>query len=157
MSNHVKIATVKEKQTILELWKPYIDELFRSFYKRPDHKDENEVYRYPLLDIYWQEDTNIPYLVFSGKKLAGFALVSYDRDYWRINEFYILPEFRRHGIAFDCAVEICRKHPGNWEISFHKYNFPGRSLWQNLADELSEEPVSTGQSSSSHDYIRFSV
>jgi len=157
MSNHIKIVTTKEKQIILKLWKPYIDELFSSYYKKSDYRDEEEVYRYPLLDIYWQEDTSIPYLVLSGKEVAGFALVSYDRDYWRINEFYILPEFRGLGVAFDCAVEICRNHPGNWEISFHKHNFPGRSLWQKLADNLMQGAVSTGQSSSSHDYIRFSV
>jgi predicted acetyltransferase len=157
MSNRIKIATIEEKQTIYKLWKPYIDELYSSYYKRPASKDEADIYRYPLLDIYWQEEVMFPYLVFSGKEVAGFALVSYDRDYWRINEFYILPEFRRLGIAFDCAAEICRKHPGDWEISYNKHNFPGRSLWQKLADNLSQGPVSTGQSSSSHDYMRFSV
>ncbi len=98
-----------------------------------------------------------PYLVLSGKEVAGFALVSYDRDHWRINEIYILPEFRRLGIAFDCATEIFRKHPGNWEISFHKNNCASRSLWQKLANNLSKGVISTGQSTSSHDYIRFSV
>lgn len=157
MTNHVKKATAEEKQIIVKLWKPYIDELFSSFYKRPEYKEEDEIYQYPLLDIYWQEDTNIPYLVLSDKKVTGFALVSYDRDYWRINEFYIIPEFRRLGIAFDSAAQICRKHPGNWEISYNKHNLPGRSLWQKLAVNLSHSPVSTGQSSSSHEYMRFSI
>jgi predicted acetyltransferase len=157
MSNHITKATFGEKQTIHSLWKPYIDELINSYYKSQDYKDEDEVYHYPWLDNYWQEETKFPYLILSGKEVAGFALVSYDRDYWRITEFYILPKFRRLGVAFDCATEIFRKYPGNWEISFNKHNFPSRSLWQKVADNLSKGVISTGQTSSSHDYIRFSV
>jgi predicted acetyltransferase len=157
MSNHIKKVSVEDKQTILNLWKPYIDELNNSYYESQDDKDEEEIYHYTWLDNYWQEETRFPYLVLSGKKVAGFALINFSSDYWRINEFYILPEFRRHGVAFDCATEIFRKHPGNWEISFNKRNIPGRSLWQKLAGNISKGTISTGESSSSHDYIRFSV
>ncbi len=55
MSNHIKKATVKEKQTIHNLWKPYIDELNNSYYKSREYKDEDEVYHYPWLDNYWQK------------------------------------------------------------------------------------------------------
>ena len=72
-------------------------------------------------------------------------------------EFFILPEFRRRGIVFTCAINIFRKHPGKWEIRFNKHNIPSRSLWNKLADNVSKGTVSAGQLDLSHDYIRFSV
>ena len=157
MSNHIKKATIEDKPTIHTFIQPYLDELSRFPDDDSDYKDEAGIYHYPYLDNYWQEKTRFPYLLYRNDQVSGFALVSYYRDHWRIAEFYILPEFRRLGVAFDCATEIFKKHPGKWEINFNKHNFPSRSLWQKLAGNISKGTIFTGQSNSGHDYIRFSV
>ena len=157
MFNRVKIATIEEKQTIHNLLQPYLDELVNFFDESPEYKDENGVYHYPFLDNYWQEDTRYPYLLYSNDQLAGFALVGYRRKFWVITEFYVLPEFRRCGVAYDCSKEIFKRHPGEWEISFNKQNVASRSLWRKLAENLSRGTTLAGEIDSSHDYIRFSV
>ena len=157
MIKKIKLATIGEKQTIHNLFQPYLEELVSVFNESPEYKDENGVYHYPYLDNYWQEETRYPYLLYSDDRIVGFVLVGHRRTFWVIAEIYVLPEFRRHGVAFDCSKEIIQRHPGEWEISFNKHNAASRSLWEKLAEHLSNGTISVGEIDSSYDYIRFSI
>ena len=159
MTFAVKLAIIKEKQLISTLIQPYLDELSHFPDEHMDDKDKNGTYHYSYLDAYWRENTRYPYLLYSDNKIAGFALVRQNREHWEMAEFYVLPEFRRRGLGTACAVDIFRKHPGNWEIHFNKHNQASRILWQNLADRLSRGAilVCEYESDTSHDCIRFLI
>ena len=157
MTFSIKPATIEQKQIIYALIQPYLDELSHFPDQNPDPKDGNGVYLYPDLDAYWQEAARYPYLLYSNSKIAGFALVRLDGEHWEMAEFYVLPEFRRRGLAMTCATEIFKRHPGEWRIGFNKHNQPSRALWQKLAEHLSKGEILAGEEDTNHDYIRFSV
>jgi predicted acetyltransferase len=152
----IRSAVIKEKEVIFTLFQPYLDELSSFPDEEIDYKDEKGIYHYPYLDDYWRESERHPYLLISDNKIAGFALVRQELKHWEIAEFYVLPEFRRCGLATNCAIDIFKKHPGNWRIEFNKHNQASRSLWQRLAECISKDDISTGELNTSHDYISFS-
>jgi predicted acetyltransferase len=157
MNIYIKKASISDKRTIHKLIQPYLDEVSQFPDDDPDETDEQGIYHYPYLDKYWQEATRFPYLLFRETALAGFALVSYYDGCWNMSEIYVLPEFRKLGVAFDCVAEIFQYHPGDWRIGFNKSNDPSRSLWDKLTDILSAVNITRGSSDVNHDYIRFSI
>ena len=157
MTFAVKSANIEEKPIILDLIQPYLAELSRLPDEDPDYKDENGIYQYPYLDHYWREKERFPYLLYGDDKIAGFALVRQDGDHWEMSEFYASPQFRRRGLAMTCVGEIFKEHPGEWRISFNKYNNPSRQLWKKLALTLAQGKIEEGESDKNHDFIRFTV
>jgi predicted acetyltransferase len=151
-----KSALVEDKNTIFALLQPYLDELSHFPDEKVDYRDENGIYQYPYLDAYWRESERHPYLLLSDRKIAGFAFVRREGNHWEMAEFYVLPEFRRHGLASVFARDIFRKHPGEWRIDFNKHNKAGDALWKKLAYCLSNGEVLAGELNASHSYIRFS-
>ncbi|MFC2014414.1 GNAT family N-acetyltransferase [Chloroflexota bacterium] len=157
MTFTLKSAAVEEKQVIFALLQPYLDELSRFPDEDPDYKDESGIYRYPYLDHYWREAERYPYIFYSASEIAGFALVRQDGEQWHIAEFYVLPQFRRLGLAMTCVTEIFRKHPGDWEIEFSKHNQAGCGLWHKMAEQYSRGDILLGESGTSREHVRFSV
>jgi predicted acetyltransferase len=151
----IKPAEISHKDTIFNLIQGYLTELSGFPDEHPDYKDENGIYLYPYLDAYWEEDSRFPYLLFSDSALAGFALVRREGDHWEMSEYYVIPEFKRRGLAEACAKAIFQKHTGKWRIGFNKHNQPSRSLWYKLADNLASVDVEKGEADTSHDYIQF--
>lgn len=159
MTFHVVPATIEEKLVILALIQPYLEELSRFPDIEPLHKDENGVYQYSYLDAYWEEKERFPYLLHSDGKIAGFALVRVRVEVdgrWEMAEFYLLPQFRRRGLAMSCVADIFEKHPGEWTIMFNKHNLPGRALWRKVAEHFAKGDIKTEQDPS-HDYLLFTV
>jgi len=158
MNNKIHLALKSEKPIIQSLLQPYLSELSRFPDEHPDSQDANGVYLYPYLDAYWREaGIRFPYLLYSGDKVTGFALVRKDGNHWEMGEFYVKPSFRHLGIAETCAGEIFRLHPGEWRIGFNKHNNASRSLWLKLAKKLARGAISEGEMDDSHDYVSFSV
>ena len=153
----IKHATIEEKKIIFGLIQPFLDELSRFPDDDPDYKDENGIYQYKNLDAYWQEKERFPYLLYSGSEIAGFSLVRLDGDHWEMEDVYVLPQFRRRGLAMTCVTEIFKEHPDLWRIAFNKHNTPSRQLWKKLALSLAHGKIEEGESDKNHDFIRFSV
>jgi len=152
-----KSATIEEKQVIRNLLQPYLDELSHFPDQDADYKDEDGIYYHPYLDAYWRERERYSYLLYSDHTISGFALVRQEHELWEMAEFYVLPEFRRHGLALTCATDIFNKHPGKWKIGYNKHNQPSRALWQKLAERLSKGDILIGELDESHDFICFAV
>ena len=157
MQFEVKPASIKEKPIIQSLIQPYLDELSRFPDEHLGYKDENDNYIYPYINFYWEEDVRFPYLLYSNDEIAGFALINKNDDLWEISEFYVKPEYRRQGIAEACTADIFRKHPGNWRISFNKYNIAGMKLWLKTAENLATGDIERGEADITHDYILFTL
>ena len=151
----IKSAIGEEKQVIFNLLQSYLNELSSFPNEQIDYKDNKGIFHYPYLDDYWHKSERHPYILLNDNVIAGFALVRKAVEHWEIAEFYVLPEYRRCGLATFCAIEIFKKHPGKWRIDFNKHNQPSRALWWKLANSLSKD-ISTGELSASHNYIRFS-
>lgn len=155
MTVAIKPASIEEKQVIFNLLQSYLHELSSFPDEEIDYKDEEGLYRYPYLDDYWRESERHPYLLLKDNEIAGFALVRQVGYHWQIAEFYVLPEFRRCGLATSCAIDIFKKHPGEWRIEFNKHNEHSQALWRKLAKSLSKD-ISTGELTTRHNYICFS-
>ena len=54
---------------------------------------------------------------------------------------YVLPEYRRKGLAFTCARLVMKKHPGAWHISYNRNNGAGSRLWNKLAETVAASGV----------------
>lgn len=105
-------------------------------------KDNTGQFRYPYLDHYWREPDRFPFILQSGEVDCGFALVRSILDpengncYYSMAEFFIAPEFRRHGLGKTAARNVMILHPGTWEVSVLKRNLPARAFWQALLTGL---------------------
>ncbi|MDP3879910.1 MAG: GNAT family N-acetyltransferase [Dehalococcoidales bacterium] len=157
MSFSVKPASLEQKQIISSLLQPYLTELSRFPDENLDYKDGNGTYFYPYLNAYWLEKERSPYLLYDDRRIAGFALVRQDGEHWEMAKFYVLPEFRRCGLGMTCAMEIFKRHPGEWRIGYNKQNQASRALWQKLAELLSKGDILAGASDASHDFTSFLV
>ena len=153
----VKPAVIQEKPLIFDLLQLYMDELSRFPDENPDYKDENGIYHYPYLDHYWKESERFPYLLLDEGEIAGFALVRLDGDHWEMAEFYVLPQFRRRGLAMTCVRDIFKRHPGGWKIMHNRHNQAGRALWWKLAERFAQGEILAGEEDASHDYLGFLV
>jgi predicted acetyltransferase len=157
MDFSIRLAKKTEKKIIFALLQPYLSELSRFPNEHPDYKDENGIYLYPYLDAYWKEKERHPYLLHDRDKIAGFALVRKDHDFWELAEFYVKPIFRRRGLAESCATEIFHRHPGEWKISFNKFNQASRNLWRKLGKNIAGGNIQESELDKSHDFISFSI
>jgi predicted acetyltransferase len=87
--------------------------------------------KYPYFESYWSDPARYPFVITSGGRTAGFALVR------RLNagnevemaEFYVAPEFRRAGIGRAAAKALFARFPGKWRISVLGSNTTGALFW----------------------------
>jgi predicted acetyltransferase len=93
---------------------------------------------YPYFDDYWRDPTRLPYLVEVGSEPIGFIFVNRwspsgrSTDY-SFAEFYVRPEWRRHGHGLCAASQVLKRHPGQWEGADY---ISGRSEVPELSDPL---------------------
>lgn len=156
MSISIRLAKIEDKETIFSLLQPYLKELSLYANEEVDCPDERGVYRYRYLDAYWLERGRYPYLLMSNRKIAGFALVRQEGSHWEMAEFYVLPEFRRRGIALSSASQVLKNHFGEWRMEFNNNNKAGSALWHKLAKNSSKTDIRSGTASIGHDYVSFS-
>lgn len=132
------------KPAIAALLQPYMRELSAWF--APD-QPVREQYEYPYLDAYWREPgERFPFLIMSDGDVAGFAFVNRhsrlgNSDVHNIAEFYVRPQYRRHGIGCSAAKEILRRFPGRWEVGILHGNEPAGRFWQRAIAAVAEGPV----------------
>jgi predicted acetyltransferase len=102
---------------------------------------------YKPLPLYWSESDRHPFLIRSGDRLAGFALVkrgsevSGNAAVWDFAEFFILRGCRRHGIGTHAVQEVWRRHPGDWEVRVMPSNVPARLFWERAISDFTGCPA----------------
>jgi predicted acetyltransferase len=98
--------------------------------------DEQGVYSYPYLDDYWTEPGRRAFLIRSGGRLAGFALVrtleAGDDPLFQLAEFFIMRRFRCRGLGRAAAVAVFDRFPGRWEVGQVAENTAARSFWRRV-------------------------
>ena len=145
----IELRKVREEDREL-LWnvnQKYLYEMTR-FYDDP--MDEKGNYHYGHFDEYFTDPQRIAYFLYTGKALAGFAMlcpVSYlgrEIDF-AMAEFTVFPSFRGRHYALEAAGLILEKHRGSWEIKYSEQNAAAKRLWTRVTAPYSPGKVSLGE------------
>jgi predicted acetyltransferase len=94
-------------------------------------------FSYDKLPLYWSGDErHFPFLIRSGVRIAGFALVTRgspvtdnpeDLD---LAEFFVLRRLRRSGVGRRAAVLLWDHVPGHWIVRVSEGNRGGLLFWE---------------------------
>ncbi|MDO9334410.1 MAG: GNAT family N-acetyltransferase [Dehalococcoidales bacterium] len=152
MRDTVRPASLKEKPLIKNLLQPYLHELSEYGNIKPNRLGE---YEYRYLDCYWKEKGRYPYLIFHGRKVAGFVLVRKAGDCYHMAEFFILRPYRRSGLGRWAASQVSRKHKGKWRIEFFNANIPAEKFWKIVASDNADDEVKQRKSGKTRIYLEF--
>lgn len=130
MDVQLKLATLDEKQTLLNLLEKYNYE-FSQYDRRP-------------------------YLIKVDGKLAGFALINKIKECdcncdWSVAEFFVGYLYRRKGVATQIMEEIFRRHKGFWHIKYHCNNIASEKFWNKLVSSVTDNNYEILQSSPFYD------
>ncbi|MFJ9624922.1 GNAT family N-acetyltransferase [Streptomyces sp. NPDC101181] len=78
-----------------------------------------------------------PYLLMSGDRPAGFAVVRGLTGRTRVmNSFFVVRGARRAGAGTQAAQDLVARHPGAWEIAFQDANRGAVRFWRRVATEI---------------------
>lgn len=143
-----------------ESQKPLFDAMLQDYaenllsYIEIPRNPENR-FDYPELDLYWQDPTDrFPFLIHADAHVAGFAFVNrsfnlVDPDAWSIEEFFVTPDYRRHGIGREAANLVLSRFPGKWEVAVIASNNPALLFWDVVirscaANDITLHDISVG-------------
>jgi predicted acetyltransferase len=112
-------------------------------------------FNYPIRP-YWTEPNHYAFLAKVDGKLAGFALVRQTTGrltsdlVWDMAEFFVLRNYRRHGVGRQLAHEVWGRFQGNWQIRVLHTNLPAQKFWASAVSsftgcEITPAPATTGQ------------
>ena len=75
------------------------------------------------------------YLFHLGENPAGFAFVRNLDGPGPIvlNSFFLVSAARRQGHGLPAALEVVRRHPGDWEVAFQDANTAAVAFWPRVA------------------------
>jgi predicted acetyltransferase len=91
---------------------------------------------YKQLSLYWSDPQRHPFLIWIAGTLAGFVLVkrgsevSDDATVWDMAEFFVLREWRGHGVGTHVAQEVWRRFPGRWQVRVMEANVAALQFWE---------------------------
>lgn len=100
------------------------------------------------LERYWTEPDRAVWFIRTGDALAGFALLNRAshcgrRVDYNMGEFFVMRPFRRDGVGAQAAIDLIRRHPGQWEIAVSAHNAPAQSFWPRIAAAVAGSNVET--------------
>ena len=97
----------------------------------PDGAFRTERLRSAFTDPGWA-----PYLFTQGEYPAGFAFVRNLDGPGPIvlNAFFLVNAVRRRGHGLRAALEVVRRHPGDWEVAFQDANAAAVAFWPRVAE-----------------------
>ena len=99
-------------------------------------------FRYDKLPLYWSEpEKHLPFLIYSGEQLAGFALATRgspatdNPEHLDVAEFFVLRGFRRTGVGRQAAFILWNRLPGEWVVRVSEANRAGLCFWQAAVEQ----------------------
>jgi predicted acetyltransferase len=97
---------------------------------------------YENLPLYWSEhERRFPFLIRSGARIAGFALVTRgspvtdDPEDLDVAEFFVLRRYRRAGVGRQAAGLLWNRLPGHWIVRVSEGNRPALPFWESVIRE----------------------
>lgn len=104
--------------------------------------NEDGVFAYRYLDLYWEENERFPNLFRVDGKWAGFGLINsfvmlpQNEGANSMAEFFIMRKYRRGGYGRTAFNQLLAAHPGRWEIRVDGQNIAGCAFWPVVIDEV---------------------
>ena len=119
---------------------------------------------YGRLPLYWSEhERRFPFLIRSGVRIAGFALVTRtspvtdDSEDLDIAEFFVLRRHRRSGVGRHAARLLWNRLPGHWIVRVSEGNRLGLPFWESVIREYTSGTFAKSQRPDSpHDWRVYS-
>jgi predicted acetyltransferase len=153
-------ASLEQKPLLANLLELYIHD-FCDFIEVEIGLDGRFGYR--ELDAYWTDPQRFPFLLYVGKRPAGFALIkathldSSGPMLWDMADFFILRGYRRRGIATRAAHDLWRRFPGHWQVRVMSANEPAHRFWHRaIRRSAGDQFLVTGFNQDGNDWHRFS-
>ncbi len=127
------VAPQDQKDVVWELYQEYALEL--SSYD--GERRRRGSYRYPVFDLYWEEERRKAFLILLDHEPIGFCLLQDIDISYRIDEFYIRPLHRQRGFgrrAVDFVKDYCRKLGRHSVLAANVYvnNDAAIRFWQSV-------------------------
>lgn len=134
MNITIRKAAPHEHQQLKDICAEYI-------YEQYPGRKVNIQPMFDLMDRYFTEPDRHPYFIYAGDTLAGFALVNSHcilesrTPHYGFGEFYIRPDYRRHGAGSSAAIQLFDQHRGYWELREIAGNETGTAFWRRILTE----------------------
>ncbi len=119
---------------LLELYSHDLSAAFPDVEIGPDGR-----FGYKKLPLYWSEpESRFPFLIRSGARIAGFALVtrgspaSDDPAVHDVAEFFVLRRHRRSDIGRRAAILLWNRFPGPWTVRVSGGNAAALPFWSRI-------------------------
>jgi len=122
-----------EKEILKNLLSLYLHELSR--YTNDLEINNEGLFEYDSLDLFFEDEKLIPYFVKYEQSIIGFILLSKSpyakpgTDY-SIQEFFILNQYRKRGLAQLVMKEIMKMYIGKFSIIILKSNEKAIHFWR---------------------------
>ena len=121
----IKLEKVKiEEREILNNLLEYYQYDFNIFYD--DDLNKNGRFEFIKTDKYFNKLGNQAFFVMVDEKYAGFILISndtvYEKNAWSIEEFWIMPKYRKGMFCFQVLKKLVNKIKGKIEFIVLKEN-----------------------------------
>ena len=127
-------ALPKDRELLWNIHQKYLHEMTNYY---DNEMDAQGNYHYGYFDAYFSEPERRALLIYSGERLAGFAMVnpySYigGKPDYVLAEFTVFPAFRKQGIASEAVRQIFGRFRGSWEIKYNEKNTGAKQLWNKM-------------------------
>ena len=106
---------------------------------------------------YWDDSGKYPYLIFSGKEIAGFALVEEKSSETVLAQFFVMYKFQGLGIARSAALDVFQSHSAPWVVHSLIDNPKSERFWPKVIREYSPKKytVEVQEPKRTHHVYRF--
>jgi predicted acetyltransferase len=156
----LEVATFRDRPLLENLLELYLHDLSEVF---PIEIDNNGRFGYERLHSYWSEpDRRFPFLVRYRGRIAGFVFVtrgspvSEDPNVFDIAEFFVMRQFRRHGVGREAAFHAWDHHHGDWTVRVSEGNAGGLEFWSRMTAEYANGAQESRRPGTPHDWRVFS-
>lgn len=153
MKYKIKRLTLEDKNTVYEMFKKYVYEL-SIFIEGKYTTDINNIKYLKYLEKYLEDSDKISYILMADDIPVGFAFVKEcESKLHSMEEFYIIPEYRRKKVGLNVSIMIFNILKGKWKISVLSNNVVAYEYWKNVVNKYTNGNYKEEQSNDMKRYI----
>src|SRR5262249_22941430 len=138
------VAMPTDEAVLSCLLEAYVEELSVVFPHAKPGADGR--YHYEKLPLYWSEpDRRFAFLIRSGARVVGFALVTRGSpatevpDVFDVAEFFVVRDARRSGVGRRAAFLLWNRLPGRWIVRVSEGNAGAQPFWAGVIAEYTRD------------------
>jgi predicted acetyltransferase len=138
----VKLASIDDKNIISNLYCCYLHDL--SEFTDSIETDENGRFIWDSADLYWENSSLHPFLIWYQNKPIGFILLT-EKPYvlegcdFCVQEFFILKKYRRQGLGRKLLKDIFQTYKGVYCLLILEKNKIALNFWRQFHQENNQK------------------